>query len=158
MNRISFFIITFFLIFGISGSSQEELLKIDAKISPKAIKQGEEGELEIKIIPIPGIRISSNPDIRINFLKNDNLQFSKTFFTGSELEFKTVKEKKVIFYEFDDKEKPIKFKVRESALLGKQRIQGEIIYTAVFSDNWSVKTFQKFDASFYSKRNRLLKK
>lgn len=143
---------------GISNSSQEELLKIDAKVSPISIKQGEEGELEIRIIPIQGIRISSNPDLRINFEKNENLQFSKTFFTGSELEFKTIKEDNVIFYQFDDKEKPIRFKVKEISLLGKQRIQGEIIYTAVFTDNWSVKTFQKFNTSFYSKRNRQLKK
>lgn len=153
---VIFFIIIFFT--GFSNSSQEELLKINAQVSPVSIKQGEEGELSIKIVPIKGIRISSNPDIRINFEKNENLQFSKTFFTGSELEFKTIKEDKVVFYKFDEKEKPIRFKVKEDSLLGRQKIQGEIIYTAVFDDNWSVKTFQKFNVSFFSKRNRMSKR
>jgi len=158
MRKIIILFFILIVINGISIPSQEELVKIEVKVSPTSIKQGEEGELSLKITPVPGIRISSNPDVRINFEQNDNLQFSKTFFTGSELEFKTIREKNVIFYQFEDKEKPIRFKVKESSLLGKQRIKGEVVYTAVFEDNWSVKTFQKFNVSFFSRRNRNLKK
>ena len=141
-------------------SSQDDLLKIVTSIKPKYIRQGMEGELSIKILPAQGIKIASNPDIRINLNKNENIQFSKVFFTGSELDFKTIQEDDLVFYDFEtDKEgKTISFKVNDASLIGKQKLNGEVVFTATFKDKWSVKTFQKFSAEFVSTRNRNIKK
>ena len=141
-------------------SSQDDLLKIVTSIKPKYIRQGMEGKLSIKILPAQGIKIASNPDIRINLNKNDNIQFSKVFFTGSELDFKTIQEDDLVFYDFEtDKEgKTISFKVNDASLIGKQKLNGEVVFTATFKDKWSVKTFQKFSAEFVSTRNRNIKK
>lgn len=143
-----------------SDSSQDDLLKIVTSIKPKFIRQGMEGELSIKIFPTQGIKIASNPDIRINLNKNENIQFSKVFFTGSELDFKTIQEDDLVFYDFEtDKEgKTISFKVNDASLIGKQKLNGEVVFTATFKDKWSVKTFQKFSAEFVSTRNRNIKK
>ena len=160
MSRI---LLVIFLIISFTGTyngAQDDLLKIVTSIKPKVIRQGMEGELSIKILPVQGIKISSNPDIRINLNKNENVQFSKVFFTGSELDFKTIQEDDLVYYDFvtDEEEKTITFKVHDASLLGKQRLNGEVVFTATFKDKWSVKTFQKFSAEFISTRNRNIKK
>ncbi len=160
MGRILLVLLFIFTLPGIGDSSQDNLLKIVASIKPKVIRQGMEGELTIKIKPVPGIKISSNPDIRINLNKNENVQFSKVFFTGSELDFQTIQEDDLVYYKFDneEEEKAIRFKVNDSSLIGKHKLNGEVVFTATFKDKWSVKTFQKFSAEFVSVRNRKRRK
>ena len=160
MGRIITLIVLFVLIPGIHDSAQDDLLKILTSVKPKVIKQGMEGELSIKITPVQGVRISSNPDIRINLNQNENIQFSKVFFTGSELDLKTIKEDTLVYYDFenDEEEKTISFKVNDSSLIGKQKLNGEVVFTATFKDKWSVKTYQKFSAEFISARNGNAKK
>ena len=155
MGRILLVLLFVFTLSGIGDCSQDDLLKIVTSIKPKVIRQGMEGELTIKIVPVSGIRISSNPDIRINLNKNGNVQFSKVFFTGSELDFKTIREDELVYYKFDneEKEKAISFKVSDSSLIGKHKLNGEVVFTATFKDKWSVKTFQKFSAEFISVKN-----
>ena len=48
----------------------------------------------------------------------------------------------------------IPFKVQENSLLGRHRISGEVVFTAVSKDNWSLKTYQKFYSEFISQRNQ----
>ena len=160
MGRILLVLLLILSFSGMNESSQDDLLKIVTSIKPKYIRQGMEGELSIKILPAQGIKIASNPDIRINLNKNENIQFSKVFFTGSELDFKTIQEDDLVFYDFEtDKEgKTISFKVNDASLIGKQKLNGEVVFTATFKDKWSVKTFQKFSAEFVSTRNRNIKK
>ena len=160
MGRILLVLLLILSFSGMNESSQDDLLKIVTSIKPKYIRQGMEGELSIKILPAQGIKIASNPDIRINLNKNENIQFSKVFFTGSELDFKTIQEDDLVFYDFEtDKEgKTISFKVNDASLIGKQKLNGEVVFTATFKDKWSVKTFQKFSAEFVSSRNRNIKK
>ncbi len=160
MGRILLVLLLMFSFSTVSDSSQEDLLKIVTSVKPKTIRQGMEGELSIKILPVQGIKIASNPDIRINLNKNENIQFSKVFFTGSELDFKTIQEDDLVFYDFtnDEEGKMISFKVNDSSLIGKQKLNGEVVFTATFKDKWSVKTFQKFSAEFVSTRNRNIKK
>ncbi len=160
MGRILLVLLLILSFSGTNDGSQDDLLKIVTSIKPKYIRQGMEGELSIKILPAQGIKIASNPDIRINLNKNDNIQFSKVFFTGSELDFKTIQEDDLVFYDFEtDKEgKTISFKVNDASLIGKQKLNGEVVFTATFKDKWSVKTFQKFSAEFVSTRNRNIKK
>jgi len=160
MGRILLVVLLIFSFSGMNDSSQDDLLKIVTSVKPKFIRQGMEGKLSIKIFPAQGIKIASNPDIRINLNKNENIQFSKVFFTGSELDFKTIQEDDLVFYDFEtDKEgKTISFKVNDASLIGKQKLNGEVVFTATFKDKWSVKTFQKFSAEFVSTRNRNIKK
>jgi hypothetical protein len=140
--------------------SQEEYLKIDASVSPASIKQGEEGVLKIKITPRGDIKIpsiSSHLGFMIKFEDNANLSFPKVFFTASELDLQMKQEDDSVYLDFE-KEIPITFKVSEGSLIGKHKISGEVVFTAVFKDNWSVKTYQKFNADFSSKRNRAIRK
>ncbi len=160
ISRIPLLLLLIISFLGTGFGSEEKLIKIVTTIKPKIIHQGMEGELTIKILPIQGIKIASNPDVRINLNKNDNVQFSKVFFTGSELDFKTIHEGDSVYYDFgnEEDEKTISFKVNDTSLIGKQKLNGEVVFTATFKDKWSVKTFQKFSAEFISRKNRSLKK
>jgi len=160
MSRIPLLLLLIISFSVVGSGSDEDLLKIVASVKPKSINQGMEGELSIKILPIKGIKIASNPDIRINFKKNENVQFSKVFFTGSELDFKTIHEDDSVYYDFgsNENEKTISFKVNDTSLVGKHKLSGEVVFTATFKDKWSVKTFQKFSVEFISRKNRNLKK
>ena len=150
---ICFLIIGFALI--IHSAGQEDYLKISAFIAPESIKQGEEGILTLIVVPKEGIRISSAPEFVIKFEENTNLTFSKYFFTASELDFETEQDNENVFLDLS-KEISIPFKIKPNSLIGKQVIQGEIKFTAVFKDHWSLKTFQKFETNFRSRRNARL--
>jgi len=149
---ILFLLAVFFLP---SVANQDAYLDVFAQVSPSVIRQGQEGVLKIKIIPRASLRISANPELMIRFDNNSNLVYPKQFFTGSELNFKTVQEQDGIYLDFD-REIEITFKVSEAALLGRQVISGEIVYTALFQDNWSIKTYQRFSTNFTSLRNTSL--
>ncbi|MCP4154788.1 MAG: hypothetical protein GY757_44110 [bacterium] len=141
----------------INTFSQDDYLKIEAGVNPRNIKQGHEGVLKIKITPKSGIKISSYLGFIIRLDDNANLSFPKVFFTASELDLATKRENDSVFLELE-KDIPINFKVNDTALLGKQKISGEVVFTAVFKDNWSLKTYQKFSISFNSTRNRKIRK
>ena len=154
-NKI-FFVMVFFLNVVVLSALQEDYLIISANVDPRNIKQGEEGVLKMKISPKNGIKISSHPEFMIKLDKNNNLSFSKVFFTASELDFQTKQENNAVFLELE-KEVSILFKVNEESLIGKQEISGEVMFTAVFDDNWSVKTYQKFKVRFSARKNFKLK-
>jgi hypothetical protein len=157
MQKKSCFVLLLIFAVSLISASQEDYLKISASVEPRVIKQGEEGNLKIKVTPKAGLKISSHPEFMIKLDKNDNFSFPKLFFTASELDFQTRKEKDAVFLELD-KEVTILITVNEDSLIGKQKVSGEIIFTAVFKDNWSLKTYQKFTVDFTSKRNLKLKK
>jgi len=157
MNKYgAIFLIGFFLLFG-TIFCQEDFLKIECAVSPRSIKQGNEGLLKIKIVVRNGIRISSNPEFMIKLDEDENLSFSKIFFAGSELNLPITQEKEGIFLD-PQKEIEVPFKLSESALLGNLSVSGEIVFTIFFQDNWSVKTTQKFAANFVSRKNYKIKK
>jgi hypothetical protein len=149
-------LICFILLFD-SAFCQDDFLKVECMVSPHSIMQGNEGVLKIKIVVRSGVRISSNPEFMIKFDENDNLSFSKIFFAGSELNLPITQEKEGIFLD-PQKEIEVPFKLNESALLGNLTVSGEVIFTLVFQDNWSIKTTQKFNAGFLSSKNYKRKK
>jgi hypothetical protein len=149
-------LICLFLSFG-TVYCQDDFLKLECTVSPRSIKQGNEGLLKIKIVVRSGVRISANPEFIIRFDENENLSFSKIFFAGSELNLPITQEKGGIFLD-PQKEIEVPFKLSETALLGSLTVSGEIIFTIFFQDNWSVKTTQKFTANFVSRKNYNLKK
>ena len=140
----------------LSPAGPEDLIKISVIIEPGRIKQGNEGVLKIRIVPKTNIKISSHPKFMIRLYENRNLSFPKLFFTASELDFKTRQEKNSTYLELE-KDIDIRFKVNPDSLLGRQQIRGEVIFTAVFRDNWSMKTYQRFQVDFVSQRNRKLR-
>lgn len=150
-------LISLFLLFS-SVFCQDDFLKVECTVSPHSIMQGNEGLLKIKIVVRSGIRISANPEFMIKLdEKNENLSFSKIFFAGSELNLPITQEKEGIFLD-PQKEIEVPFKLSESALLGNLTVSGEVVFTMLFQDNWSIKTTQKFTANFVSYKNYKLKK
>ena len=158
LKRTIIFIIAALFIFNTGVAKEnDKLLKISATVKPYKIKQGKDGILRIVIKPKFGIKIASHPELRIKLGENNNVSFSKFFFNSSELGFKTIKNNGSVFLKIDEKVIPISFKLKNDALLGTRRIDGEIIFTAVFKDNWSIKTFQKFTAYFISLKNNKIR-
>lgn len=156
--RKQFYFLLACLIFLTAGTfAQDDYLKIDASVSPNRIRQGEEGILKIKIIPRSDVKISSQLLFMIKFHDNSNLSFPKIFFTAPELDLQTKQENDSVYLDFE-KEIPITFKVNETSLIGKHKISGEVVYTAVFKDRWSLKTFQVFNVDFNSTRKRTIRK
>ena len=156
MLKKTFFSLACLFLLTITCYSQDDYLKIDTSIAPSRIGQGEEGVLKIKITPRSDIRISSYLGFMIKLDDNDSLSFPKVFFTSSELDLQSKQEKDNVYLELE-KEIPIPFKVNSNSLIGKHKISGEVVFTAVFKkDNWSFKTYQKFYADFISKRSRKL--
>jgi hypothetical protein len=96
MKKILFFLITYFIFVSFINSYQDDYLKITSNVTPKIIRQGEEGILKIKIIPRNDIKISSHPEFIIKLNENSDLTFSKVFFTASELDFQTKQEENIV--------------------------------------------------------------
>ncbi len=145
------------LLFAGIGYGQDDFLKIECDVSPRQILQGNEGQLKIRIVVRNGIRISANPEFLIRLDENESLSFAKIFFAGSELNLPTTQEKEGVFLD-PQKEIEVPFKLNENALIGNLTINGEVIFTMLFQDNWLVKTTQKFSAGFVSRRNYKIKK
>jgi len=156
MQKKFFLIIVLFFWCAVFYTAEEDYLKIIASVHPQTIGQSEEGILKLKISPQNGIKISSHPEMVIKLDDNSNCTFPKSFFTASELDFPTRREEDAVFLDLG-KAVNIMFKVNEDSLLGRQKISGEITFTAVLKDNWSVKTYQKFLVDFYSIRNQKFK-
>lgn len=153
MHKKIFTILTGLFFLTISSHSQEDYLKIDTIVNPTSICQGQGGVLKIKITPRSDIKISSFLGFMIKLDDNENLSYPKVFFTASELDLQSKQENDSLFLELA-KEIPIPFKVNGNSLIGKHKISGEVVFTAVFKDNWSLKTYQKFYADFISIRNQ----
>lgn len=157
MTKKGILLLSCLLLMTASAFPQDEFLKIECSVSPRQILQGNEGLLKIKIIVRSGIRISANPEFLIRLDENESLSFAKIFFAGSELNLPTTQENSGVFLD-PQEEIEVPFKLDEGALLGNLTVSGEVVFTMLFPDNWSVKTTQKFSAGFVSRRNYKLRK
>ena len=157
MTKYGALLLICLFLFSPNAFCQDEFLKIECAVSPRSILQGNDGMLKIKINVPNGIKISANPEFMIRLDENENLSFSKIFFAGSELNLPTTQEKEGIFLD-PQKEIEVPFKLNESALIGSLTVSGEVVFTMLFQDNWSVKTTQKFAVNFISRRNYKIKK
>jgi hypothetical protein len=155
-KRRFLFLCCLFLAVG-SAPAQDELLEIECSVTPRQILQGEEGLLKMKIVVRDGVRISANPEFLIRLNENESLSFAKIFFAGSELNLPTTQDKDGVFLD-PRKEIEVPFTLSEDALLGNLTVSGEVVFTMLFPDNWSVKTTQKFSAGFVSRRNYKIRK
>jgi hypothetical protein len=157
MTKQGILLLACLLLFSGTGLSQDEFLQIQCVVSPRQILQGNEGLLKIKIVARNGVRISANPEFLIRLDENENLSFAKIFFAGSELNLPTSQENAGVFLD-PQKEIEVPFTLGEEALLGNLTVSGEVVFTMLFPDSWSVKTTQKFSAGFVSRRNYKIRK
>ena len=157
MTKKGILLFSCLFLFSASIFSQDEFMKIECAVSPRQILQGNEGLLKIKIIVRDGVKISANPEFLIRLDENESLSFAKIFFAGSELNLPTTQEREGVFLD-PQKEIEVPFKLAEEALLGNLTVSGEVVFTMLFPDNWSVKTTQKFSAGFVSRRNYKIRK
>jgi hypothetical protein len=157
MTKTGILLFSCLLLFAGPAFSQDEFLKIECSVSPRQLLQGNEGLLKIKILVRNGIKISANPEFLIRLDENESLSFAKIFFAGSELNLPTTQENESVFLD-PQKEIEVPFKLNEEALLGNLNVSGEVVFTMLFPDNWSVKTTQKFSTAFVSRRNYKIRK
>ncbi len=157
MTKSRFLFLCCLILAGGSASAQDELLKIECSVTPRQVLQGEEGLLKMKIVVRDGVRISANPEFLIRLNENESLSFAKIFFAGSELNLPTTQDKDGVFLD-PRKEIEVPFTLSEDALLGNLTVSGEVVFTMLFPDNWSVKTTQKFSVGFVSRRNYKIRK
>lgn len=144
----------------VMGGGQDEsavnYVQILVQTNKKYYYQGEEGFIKIRVTPRPDLNISVYPEMLIRFKPNPNLIYAKIFFTASELDLLTFQEKDTDYVYYNlDKEISIPFKVSETALLGRMRIEGEVAFSAIFvSNHWCLKTYQPFEVDITSRLKR----
>jgi hypothetical protein len=150
-------IIPFFLL-GFVSSSVDDLLKVNASISPMRLRRGQEGKVVLKFSVKKGIKISSQPSFTIELEPSDELIFPKNFFSASDLEIEIKEENGK---EYLDLKEPIEvpFSVNMDAKRGNHTIGGKIKYFAFSQDEgWCLKYTSKFSSAFYTSSRIFQKK
>lgn len=154
------FIILFVVIFLCSLlllTEEDDLLKINASISPKRLSRGQEGKVVLKLKLENGIVVSPKPSFIIEINPCEELIFPKNFFTASDLEIEISEENGE---EYLNLKNPIDipFTVSLEAERGNHLLEGQIKYFACSKkEAWCLKSTSKFSASLYT-RNTVVKK
>jgi len=133
-------------------------VKIESMIKPSRLYRAQEGKVILKIDIKKGMAISSQPTFVIEFSPCDALVFPKNFFTASDLGIEILENKGL---EYLNLQKPIEipFTVNTDAQRGKHSLEGKIKFFArSLDENWCLKTFSKFSASFYTRQTLFKKK
>jgi len=136
----------------LAWAEESELLKIEASVTPKNLLSGKEGKLVFKLDVKEGLTISAQPFFIIELDPCEELVFSKSSFTESDLKIEVLEESK-------DKslnlKKPIEipFSVRLKAKRGSHSLEGKIKYFACAKEQgWCLKSKAKFTASYFIQR------
>jgi hypothetical protein len=158
MKRFFLQLIISFLLLGFVSSSVDDLLKVNASISPMRLRRGQEGKVVLKFSVKKGIKISSQPSFTIELEPSDELIFPKNFFSASDLEIEIKEENGK---EYLDLKEPIEvpFSVNLDAKRGNHTIGGKIKYFAFSQDeSWCLKYTSKFSSAFYTSSRIFQKK
>lgn len=126
--------------------SQQDLIRVEASISPLRVPRGGEGKVVLKISVKQGITINSQPSFIIEFGPGEELVFPKSFFTASDLNIEVVEENGK---ERLNLKKPveIRFTVNPKAKRGVYVLEGKIKYFATsLKEGWCLKSATKFSA------------
>lgn len=153
-NIFLLFLIFFFFLF---LNAEEDLLKIEASISPQRLSKGQEGKVVLKLTLEKGIAINALPSFIIELNPSNELVFPKNFFNASDLDIEIIDKNGD---EHLDLEEPLEipFTVSLEAKSGRHNLEGKIKYFASSKgEGWCLKSTSKFSASFYT-RNRVVKK
>jgi hypothetical protein len=129
----------------------DELLRIEASVSPRRLTRGQEGFVLLKLSLQEGITVSPHPDFIVEFRPSEELVFPKNFFTASDLEVEVLEKNGQECLSF---EKPLKIPVTVSpgAKKGSYILEGRIKYYArSTSEGWVVRNTAKFFAAYSTK-------
>lgn len=140
-----------FMIFSYLGSQEEDLIKIDATISPRRLSKGDEGNVVLKFRVKEGITINPQPSFTIELSSSEELVFSKNFFSASDLEIEILEEEGKDYLVLTNQIE-ITFVVSDEAVKGMHSLEGTVKYFAFSkAENWCLKTTSLFSASFYTR-------
>ena len=123
---------------------EEDILKIEASISPKRLSRGQEGKVIINLTLKDNITIIPQPSFIIEFSPSEELIFPKNFFTASDLEIEILEENGKEYLNLKD---PIEILVTVNleAKRGDHTLEGKIKYFACSSkEGWCLKNTSKF--------------
>jgi hypothetical protein len=158
MKKYMMFSILPFLLLGFVLSGAEDLVKIDASITPYRLRRGEEGKIVLKFSVKEGIKVSSQPSFTIDLDPSDELVFPKNFFSASDLEIEIKEEDGKEYLEL---KRPIEipFSVNMDAKRGNHTIRGKIKYFACSQEEgWCLKYTAKFSSAFFTSSRIFQKK
>ena len=136
-------------------SEEDDLLKIEASVSPKRLSRGKEGKIVLKLVLEEGITIIPQPSFIIELNPCKELDFPKNLFTASHLEIKILEENGEEYLDLKD---PIEmpFSVRMDAKQGNHLVEGKIKYFACSrEEGWCLRDTSKFRAVFSVRRTKL---
>jgi len=130
-----------------------ELLKIESSIAPKRLSRGEEGKVIIKLGIQPGIRLSSQPSLTIEFTPLPELVFPKDFFTATDLGVDVLEEGSESSLNLKAPLE-IPFTVSPEAKPGSHILEGRVKYFARSQkEGWCYKSSSKFSVSFSTRQS-----
>lgn len=141
-----------------SWSEEEELIRIEASVSPRRLSRGEEGRVILRLSVPEGIDILHHPDFIIEFKPLAEVIFPKPFFNASDLGI-GVEEKDG--EERLDLKEPVRisFTVSPEARRGSHILEGKITYYARSKqEGWLAKNTAKFYIAFATRAVSLKQK
>lgn len=147
-----------FLFLSSAAGQDAELLKIESSISPKRLSRGEGGKVVLKLGIQPGIRLSSQPSLTIEFTPIPELVFPKDFFTASDLGVEVLEEGNERYLNL---KAPLElpFTVSPDAKPGSHILEGKVRYFARSQkEGWCYKSNSKFSVSFSTRQSVFRKK
>jgi len=130
-------------------AQDDDILKIEASISPGRLSRGQEGKVILRFFTQEGITINPQPSLTIEFSPSDELVFPKNFFAASDLEIEILEENGKKYLDLS-KQIEIPFTVSGESVRGTHNLEGKIKYFALSKKgNWCLKTTSDFSASYY---------
>ncbi len=130
------------------SASAQDLVTVEARISPLRLARNQEGKVVLKVGLKKGIALSALPAFTIEIDGSEDLVFSKSFFTGSDLALARVEiDGKECFDVKDPIEIP--FKVNPKARRGVYILRGRVKYFAFNpAEGVCLKSTVKFSTSY----------
>ncbi len=138
--------------FFFAWAEDNELLKIDASVSPKNLLRGKEGKILLKLSVKDGIIISSQPFFTIDLAPSEELVLSNSSFSEYDFETEILEGSGKRYLNL---EKPIEipFSVRLRAVRGSHYLEGKIKYFACSKEEaWCLKSNVKFKVPYFIQR------
>lgn len=142
-------IFLFFCLLVLDGG-EASVLEILASIEPPRLSRGQEGKVVFKFKIDENVRIIPLPHFIIEFEPSDALVLPKNFFSSSDLGIKILEENDREFLDLSEKVE-VPFTVKLEAKRGRYLLKGKVRFFALSqTEDWCLKTSEKFSVSFYT--------
>lgn len=127
--------------------AQEDVLKIEASVSPKELSRNQEGKVILKLTLQEGLVINSQPFFTIEFSPCEGIVFRKNKFTDSDLNIEILEEMGEQYLNIKGPLE-IPFAASPEASEGKHLLEGKINYFVCSKEEgWCLKSSSKFTVS-----------